>query len=158
MGTPSKNVLSPCLVQCTTLDFFPMLFKVQQKKKYKEDTIISQISHEKTEAWGLNEFSKVLVLGHIRSVSGIQVRLKQMPTGSFYHTYFSHFTITQNKLETSLECLQSQFLSKPLPYEHASSLINSCRTQLPGFNNGNLIETSIWHPWLSTSKSTDTFR
>ena len=33
MGTPSKNVLSPCLVQCTTLDFFPMLFKLQQKKK-----------------------------------------------------------------------------------------------------------------------------
>ena len=51
-----------------------------------------------------------------------------------------------------------QFPSKPLPYEHVSSLINSCITKLPCFNNGNLIEISIWLPLVNTLKSIDPFR
>ena len=54
---------------------------------------------------GFNELPKVLALGLVRFVSGIQIPLKQMPTSSFCHTYFSNFVITQNKLETSLEFL-----------------------------------------------------
>lgn len=54
---------------------------------------------------GFNELPKVLALGRVRFVSGIQIPLKQMPTSSFYHTYFNNFVITQNKLEMSLEFL-----------------------------------------------------
>ena len=52
-----------------------------------------------------NELPKVLAVGYVRFVSEIQIRLKQMPTGSFYHTYFNNFDITQSKLEMSLEFL-----------------------------------------------------
>ena len=157
----SKNASSSHSVQCTILDFFAMLslLNFRGKKKLMNKILSFHISlTRKLRLRSFNELPKVLALSRVRFLSGIQICLKQMPTGSFYHTYFNNFAITQSKLEMSLEFLESQFPSKPLPYEHVSSLINSCITKLPCFNNGNLIEISIWLPLVNTLKSIDPFR
>ena len=81
-------------------------FKLQGGKKLMNKILSFHISlTRKLRLRSFNELPKVLALSRVRFVSGIQICLKQMPTGSFYHTYFNNFAITQSKLEMSLEFL-----------------------------------------------------